>query len=262
MQNALFNFLFFKVKIMLPLNIFSKALLLSLSLFISYAANAELTQVSVLITEESNDCGNNKYFDDPNDGTNGFESCRIFVENGNELAYLSDIIIKFGGNDEDFDNSHQISSNYDGQVQASDFDVTFNGTNTSGSWVYNDNQFKYPDIRFWTAKAGNDFKLFWQVDSTEIPANCLTGTNDFNLSYACMSLAESVTTGSWTTPVNGGGQIAGLSHITFFGGLCSEKDMNLDSNCETTQQVPEPTSIALLALALLGITAQRKNLIS
>ena len=191
---------------MLSKNIFSKALLLGLSLFVSYAANAQLTQVSVLITETSNDCGTNKYFDDPYDGINGFDSCRISVMNGNELAYLSDVIIQFGGNDDDFDGSHDISSNYVGQVQASDFDLTSNDSNTSGSWVYNDDQFKYPDIRFWTAKAGNDFVLFWQVDSTEIPENCLTGTNNFNLSYACMSLAESVTTGSWTTPVNNGGQ--------------------------------------------------------
>ncbi|MDX2367682.1 MAG: PEP-CTERM sorting domain-containing protein [Colwellia sp.] len=248
--------------------LFPKILVLGFSLFVSYAANAELTQVSVLITESSNDCGNNKYFDDPNPDSvlNGFSNCRISVDNGGELAYLSDVIIKFGGNDADFDGSHEISSNYTGVVQADDFDLTANASNTSGSWIYNNNEFTYPDIRFWTVKAGNDFVLFWQVDLTETPDNCLTGTDDFNLSFACMNLAQSVTTGSWATPVNGGGQIAGLSHITFFGGLCSEDDLNFDSSCGTTPTtttgIPEPTSIALFSLALFGIVARRKNFTS
>jgi len=234
-----------------------KALTLGLSLVISCAVNAELTQVSVLIEPTSNDCGNNKYFDDPNGDINGFSNCRIFVANGNELAYLSDVIIKFGGNDDNFDSSHEISSNYTDSIHPNDFSLTFDdNTNTSGSWVYNNNVFKYPDIRFWTAKAGNDFLLFWMVNSAAIPDSCMAGSNNSNLSYACMSLAESVTTGTWTTPEN-----KGLSHITFFGGLCSENDINFDTNCgDTPQDVPEPATFMLFALALLGIAARRKVL--
>jgi len=242
---------------------FLKAALLSLSFTLCSFATAQLTQVSVLIEPTSNDCGTNKYFDDPNGTLTGFSNCRIFVDNGGELAYLSDVIIKFGSGSENFDNSlvnntAEISSNYTGNTQASEFALAFDdNTNSSGTWTYNNNVFKYPDIRFWTAKAGNDFLLFWMVDATEIPTNCTAGENGANLTYGCMSLAESVTTGTWTTP-----ESRGLSHITFFGGLCSESDVNFDSNCGPGTEVPEPTSIALFALALLGITARHKRFFS
>jgi len=235
---------------------FSKALLISLSFFISHAANAELTTVSVLITEGKTDCsGNNAYFDDPNPVYSDFSACRITMEDGNGDTYsLSDVIIKFDSDGQ----SSEISNQYidpEQKVFASDFNFTFyNDPKNSGSWEYNDGDFKYPDIRFWTAKAGDDFLLFWQVDLSEAPESCLEGTHDSNLSYNCMNLAQSVTTGTWTTPDN-----KELSHITFFGGLCEETDANDGPNCGTTTTVPEPTSIALFALALLGIAARRKK---
>ena len=236
-----------------------KALTLGLSLLLSYSVNAELTQVSVLITQDNTDC--NGYFDDPNPDYNGFSSCRITMSdsNGDEHS-LSDVIIKFEGQ------SSEISKQYLDPVQkvfAEDFDFIFDNTpNGSGSWEYNDNVFKYPDIRFWTAKAaggGNSnggFKLFWKVNNIN-NTTCATGESSNNLTFACMSLAESVTTGTWTTPEN-----KGLSHITFFGGLCSEEDFqNLDSNCvNTPQEVPEPTTLMLFALALFGVLAKRKIL--
>jgi len=232
-----------------------KAILLSLSLTICPFVNAQLTQVSALI-QGSNDCGTGAYF---NGTLNGFGNCKISVVNGSETAYLSDVIIKFN----DSLALDEISSNYTGKTQASDFALAFDdNTNSSGSWTYNNNVFKYPDIRFWTAKAagggnsGGGFVLFWMVDDIN-NTTCITGENGANLTYECMSLAESVTTGAWTTPEN-----KGLSHITFFGGLCSESDVNFDTDCAPGTEVPEPATMVLFSLALLGLTTRHKRFIS
>jgi len=65
-----------------------------------------------------------------------------------------------------------------------------------------------------------------------------------------MSAAVSVTTGTWSTPYNNANSQAALSHLTFFGGICTE-------NCEPAQ-VPEPSTIAIFALAL-GLLRIRSN---
>jgi hypothetical protein len=242
---------------------FSKALLLGLSFFLSYAANAQLTQVSVLIGEK--ECNGSGIFTTTT-GKNGFSDCQIIVQDSNsQNQYLHNIIIKYDG-----DLLHsETSKNYPGVA-----DDAFKFTNTkdsgkdknvSGDWEYNNGVPTYPDIRFWLAKSGSGnsesgFILFWMVSDNDIKNNtpCTEGQDISNLSFECMSLAKSVTNGAWTTPNN-----KGLSHITYFGGLCSQDDIdNLKPNCTPTTSVPEPTSIALFALALLGVAARRKNSIS
>ncbi len=262
MLKASLSCLFFRVKIMFLKNTFSKALLFGLAFFLSGAANATLTQVSVLIDAKQDCSSNDAYF---NTGS-GFSDCAISVlDNNNVRAYLSDVIIKFDYTESGAVQETTVGSEYIGKINGDSFgdqssDITFDdSTNSSGDWTYNDGIYTYPDIRFWTAKTGKGgFYLFWQVDSSEIPDNCVTGTDSSNLSFACMNLAQSVTQGTWSTPT-----AKKLSHITFFGGLCSEDDANNAANCgTTTQQVPEPTSIALFALALFGIAVNRKKFTS
>jgi len=234
---------------MLSKNIFLKTTIAAF-LFLSYAANASLTQVSVLI-QSNNECSGPTHTFSTG---GGFTNCQISVtDDDGIIQYLSDVIVKYNG-----DLSHsETSINYTVANDAFQFSNT-TGDNPSGTWLYNEGVFTYPDIRFWLAKAGSGqtggFNLFWMVNSDEIPDNCTSGTNANNLSFACMSLAQSVTTGSWTTPTNNNGSMKGLSHITFFGGICSEGD----DNCGSTD-VPEPSSIALFALALFGIVVKRKK---
>ena len=220
---------------------------------ISFNSFAGYTQVSALITESNSDCSSGKYFDDPDYIYNGFSNCRIFVEDGNgDKQYLSDVIAKFNTEPNDEGKFFEVSDKYEGQVVKDDWNPsTFSQGDKTGSWIYNNNVHTYPDIRFWTAKAGNDFRLFWVIEE---PNNaCIAGNaseNDDNLNFSCMNLAISVTNGDWTTPGN-----KGLSHITFFGGLCTGPECNPI----VITQVPEPTALLLFALGLIGLGARRKQ---
>tara|TARA_R110000744_G_scaffold131883_2_gene240088 strand:- start:1563 stop:2198 length:636 start_codon:yes stop_codon:yes gene_type:complete len=202
---------------------------------------ATLTEMSLSFqVDGDNDCGNDKYFHNSANG-NGFSACEIFYKDpdGSNVQYLdvsSDVLAKF---DKDTNNW---------SYSADALDISFSG-NKTGSWEYNRQNTSSPDIRFWTAKAGNGFKLFWMVDDT-LTAQAACNPDAFTLD--CLNLAKAVTGGSWSTPSG-----KGLSHLTFFGG--TDDNDTPCTNCPVIA-VPEPQTIILFGFAILALATRQKRL--
>jgi hypothetical protein len=213
-----------------------------------------VTTVSVGISA-SNECsGNDAYFSTGN----GFSNCQISVDyNGTKFYFTDDnVIAKFDTNENvqltDGYAKYSESDKYKDIIAPGMWDFTSSEENKTGTWTYT-NPNKYPDIRYWVSKAGagkngSGLRLFWTIENNEA-GYCGAGDDtSINLNYDCMNLAQSVTSGDWTTPAN-----KGLSHITFFGGLCTV-------NCDVPPTpVPEPTTFVIFALGLLGIAVRRKQ---
>lgn len=224
-----------------------------------------VTTVSVGISVNNECSGNDAYFSTGN----GFSNCQISVlDDSDKRHYLADVIAKFDTNEKvklsDEYASYSESVKYKDIVEPGMWDFTSSEENKTGKWTYT-NPNKYPDIRYWIAKAGggkrdSGFRLFWTIENNE-DGYCKQGTLgddsqgtvdddsiEHNLNFECMNLAQSVTSGDWTTPAN-----KGLSHITFFGGLCTV-------NCDVPPiPVPEPSTLVIFALGLLGLGVRRKQ---
>jgi hypothetical protein len=209
----------------------------------SYAGN---TLVSVLLS--GNDCVG-KDISEPFGSTgSGFQDCTINID-GTELAF---VLTKFGYDDgtPEAHDEDDVGAHYD--YLEEHWDIVKNDNDyKSGTWTTPEGA-GYPEVTFWSAKAGKlGMNLFWYVSDADYATEC-----NPNLTLSCMSAAVSVTTGTWSTPWNNSTSQAALSHLTFFGGLCLQ-----DCEPDTPTEVPEPSTIAIFALALglLRIQAKRRN---
>lgn len=161
------------------------------------------------------------------------DACEIFVNENNEQIKISPVIAKYEINDD----GNAVTGT---EINSSAFD-SFDGSeisfapDSSGTWTYTPGT-DDPGIRYWAAKAGNDFNLFWYVDDAE---EGVCAGDAYN--FACLNLAQVVTQGFWETPEG-----KNLSHITFY-------------DSEPPISVPEPGSLALFGLGMLGLFFARKK---
>jgi len=132
----------------------------------------------------------------------------------------SPLVAKYNVNGQfDFEESDDY---YYSSIDGSEF--TFTGTGGSGTFTYNPGPGD-PGVRYWSVKAANQYEIWWLTDGGP----------------GAIDDAIVIPTGSpidWET--NDRGQ--DISHITFY-----------------NTEIPEPASLALLSLGLLGIGFARRR---
>ncbi|TLU67076.1 hypothetical protein FE810_01965 [Thalassotalea litorea] len=164
----------------------------------------------------------------------GFDDCWIFAEDLPE-ELISPVIGKFEPPFSELDDSSNMFPSIDGD------EWTIDG-NMTGNWNYNPGE-DDPSIRFWVAKAGNGFTLYWEVSPEDFEAFC--SPQDQINTFDCMSAAQTVTEGEWDT----GGK--DLSHITFY-----------DSGLPPSEKIPLGSSLPLFLLSIsciIGLHRFRPN---
>jgi hypothetical protein len=209
---------------------------------------AELVLMSATINAK-NDC--NHYFDDPNQKGRGFEQCNIFSYNEHgDYIKISPVIAKF-----ETGASFQASNLYQSEVEQSDW-VFNNGSadiwnddlsnSNFGRWRYDDGNGidSQPGIRFWSAKAGKQFTLFWKVEQHDVDNACTPPSS--LLSLNCLNAAKPVLEGTYTTP-----QSKNLSHLVFY----NSRDASICETdwCFTKPEVNEPPTA--ISISMASITA-------
>ncbi len=152
----------------------------------------------------------------------GNDCSGVFGQGFSECSYNgSPVIAKFDVNEQGTGGIWTINKEYFPSITGEEWSFGFGST---GTWNYTPGAGD-PLITFYVAKGGNFFNLF----SNDGDAN----------------------SGDWFTPINENGngkgiKRYGLSHLTFY-----------DTGRPTTQ-VPEPISLTLLGIGLLGVGAVRR----
>lgn len=217
---------------------FSKTLLMCFVFFISFLANASITPtadilMSATIQEYNPNNGKLKNLNDCSGYFGTGSSCKITHEDDSSKIFAT----VMGKIDTETDGLESANNSTRGDWE----DINDSG---SGSWTYTGSS--YPGVSFWASKGGNEgFILNWMVSQASIDNNYCDPTDAFTMS--CLNVAVAVKMGDWATPT-----LQNLSHITFYGNKC-------EGNCEptTTTSVPEPSTLAIFVLGMMGLASRR-----
>jgi hypothetical protein len=194
----------------------------ALAFALAFGANAQAGLIEVNINKDTHENGNN---DCSGFFGSSFGSCAV---NG------SPVIFKYDPKD-----GNSINAIFP-TVDGDEFGVADSAT---GTWNYTAGTGD-PSVRYWVAKAGAGFNLFYVVPDGALDTTC-NASASAGLSAECLNAAQVTTSGNWATPDG-----KGLSHLTFY-------DTGGDREPPPTG-VPAPAALGLFALAL-GLVGLRRR---
>jgi len=213
--------------------------LASSCLFAPLAANAALISAD-FTGNDGNDCAG-FFGGNGEEEEKGFDACQIFFDKDGQRIEISPVIAKYDAEDP---NDHDVNNTDFQDTSLSDFDFGDLGNSTSGHWKTSEtfDPAKDPGVRYWAAKGGNAFRLFWEIDETEDTSGACN-SNPFNLE--CLNLAQVVTGGDWNT-FSLDGKNPAISHLTLY-------------NSEPPRMVPEPASLLLFGIGMFALGVIRRK---